>query len=214
MSGAVSDERASRSIGARATWGSPPRPASARLGPLGHVRRPRRGAGRAPSPKGEVPILEEGLPALVAEGLARRAPPLRGRRRRRARADAEFVFLCVQTPQSRDRRRRPLGGRGGRRARSRRCCAPGAVVVNKSTMPVGSTRLVARELSRGRGRPTTSAWRRTPSSSARATRCATSSQPSRVVIGCDDTAVAVRGLRALPRACRRRSSSPTRRRPR
>ena len=49
--------------------------------------------------KGEVPILEEGLPALVAEGLASRrlrsssAPPPRP-------GTAEFVFLCVQTPQS------------------------------------------------------------------------------------------------------------------
>jgi UDPglucose 6-dehydrogenase len=48
--------------------------------------------------KGEVPILEEGLPALVAEGLSA------GRLRfvvgaTGAARSAEFVFLCVQTPQ-------------------------------------------------------------------------------------------------------------------
>ncbi len=63
--------------------------------------------------KGEVPILEEGLPALVAEGLASRRLRFVVGATTAARA-AEFVFLCVQTPQSETRRGRPLGGRSGR----------------------------------------------------------------------------------------------------
>src|SRR5690554_7686657 len=51
--------------------------------------------------KGDVPILEEGLPELVAEGLAA------GRLRfvvgaAEAAKDAEFIFLCVQTPMGED----------------------------------------------------------------------------------------------------------------
>ena len=94
--------------------------------------------------RGEIPILEEGLPALVAEGLAS------GRLRfvvgaAAAVRDAEFIFLCVPTPH----------GEGGAadlsvvQAVAREIAAelrPGAIVVNKSTMPVGSTRMVAREL--------------------------------------------------------------------
>src|SRR6266545_7551141 len=94
--------------------------------------------------KGEVPILEEGLPALVTEGLeARRLRFVVGAPA--AAGDAEFVFLCVGTPQGADgaadlsivedvvREIAPV-------------LRPGAVVVNKSTMPVGSTRLVERIL--------------------------------------------------------------------
>ena len=124
--------------------------------------------------KGEVPILEEGLPALVAEGLGA------GRLRfvvgaTNAARDAEFVFLCVQTPQSETRRGRPLARWRRWSRRSRRCCAPGTVVINKSTMPVGSTQFVARAPQPRPAPPTTSASRRTPSSCARAPRCATSS---------------------------------------
>ena len=51
--------------------------------------------------RGEIPIHEDGLPQLVAEGLES------GRLRfvvgaRTAVADAEFVFLCVPTPQGDD----------------------------------------------------------------------------------------------------------------
>ena len=146
--------------------------------------------------KGEVPILEEGLPALVAEGLQSRrlrfvvgAPD--------AARDAEFVFLCVQTPQSDDgaadlsasravaREIAPVLRPGHRRGqqvddagRLDRCASPRA--------------LKRRAPHRRR------ASRRTPSSSARA-RGPRLPPPHRVVIGCDDAAVAVRVSRALPR---------------
>ena len=87
--------------------------------------------------KGEVPILEEGLPELVAEGL--------GPRRLRfvvgaaaAVAGAEFVFLCVQTPQS-ETGAADLSAVEAVVREIAPVLQPGAVVVNKSTMPVGST---------------------------------------------------------------------------
>ena len=142
--------------------------------------------------KGEVPILEEGLPALVAEGLGARrlrfvvgaANAARdGRVRVPVRADAAV------------RRRVPPTSPRSRRwpARSRRCSRPGTVVVNKSTMPVGSTAVRRpRASSQAGAADRRRASPRTPSSSARAPRSATSSNPDRIVIGCDDPAVAVR----------------------
>jgi UDPglucose 6-dehydrogenase len=92
---------------------------------------------------GEIPILEEHLAAVVAEGLAH------GRLRFTvgvaAAAKAEFVFLCLPTP----------AGESGEADLSAVVTACGeiapllaenAVVVNKSTMPVGSARRVERFL--------------------------------------------------------------------
>ncbi len=63
--------------------------------------------------RGEIPILEDGLAELVEEGLRN------GRLRFRVGAadavrGADFVFLCVPTPQGPERRGRPLDGRGRR----------------------------------------------------------------------------------------------------
>jgi UDPglucose 6-dehydrogenase len=91
--------------------------------------------------QGDVPILEEGLPELVREGIDA------GRLRftvgaAEAARNAEFVFLCVPTPQS-DTGAADLSFVEA----AVRAIAPvldeRAVVVNKSTMPVGSTDLVA-----------------------------------------------------------------------
>lgn len=95
---------------------------------------------------GEVPILEPGLPDLVAQGLAA------GRLRfvvgaARAVSDAEVVFLCVPTPM----------GSGGAAdmsaveavaAEVRALLPPGCVVVNKSTVPVGTAARTAQLLGR------------------------------------------------------------------
>ena len=52
--------------------------------------------------RGEVPILEAGLDELVQEGLAVR-PAARSCSAPRTRsADAEFIYLCVPTPQGAD----------------------------------------------------------------------------------------------------------------
>jgi UDPglucose 6-dehydrogenase len=95
---------------------------------------------------GEVPILEPGLPDLVAQGLAA------GRLRfvvgaARAVSDAEVVFLCVPTPM----------GSGGAAdmsaveavaAEVHALLPPGCVVVNKSTVPVGTAARTAQLLGR------------------------------------------------------------------
>jgi UDPglucose 6-dehydrogenase len=139
--------------------------------------------------KGEVPILEERLPALVAEGLAS------GRLRfvvgaAAAARTAEFVFLCVQTPQS-ETGAADLSAVEAVAREIAPVLQPGAVVVNKSTMPVGSTQFVARELSQA-GAANDVGVASNPEFLREGNAVRDFLQPSRVVIGCDDTAVAVR----------------------
>ncbi|QJY45607.1 UDP-glucose dehydrogenase family protein [Pseudonocardia broussonetiae] len=88
---------------------------------------------------GEVDILEPGLPELVAEGMAagRLAFVLGATAAVTREAGAEIVFLCVPTPM----------GEGGAADLAAvqavtdevgALLAPGCVVVNKSTVPVGT----------------------------------------------------------------------------
>jgi UDPglucose 6-dehydrogenase len=139
--------------------------------------------------KAEVGVLEEGLPELVADGLAtRRLRFVVGAAD--AGADAEFVFLCVATPEGPDgdadlsaveavvRELAPV-------------LRPGAVVVNKSTMPVGSTVQVARLL-RDAGAVPEVGVAANPEFLREGTAVRDFLQPSRVVIGADDPPVAVR----------------------
>ena len=96
--------------------------------------------------RGEIPILEAGLDNLVREGLHDgRLQFVLGAEH--AVTDCEFAYLCVPTPQGADgsadlsyiedaaREIGPL-------------LPSEAVVVNKSTVPVGSTRVVERALGR------------------------------------------------------------------
>lgn len=95
---------------------------------------------------GEIPIVEPGLDEVVKSGLDE------GRLTftldlAASVADAEVVFLCVPTPEGDD------GGADLRYVReATRAMAPhltpGSVVVNKSTVPVGSTRVVEQQLGR------------------------------------------------------------------
>jgi UDPglucose 6-dehydrogenase len=139
--------------------------------------------------KGEVPILEEGLPELVSEGLtARRLTFVVGAGN--AASIAEFVFLCVPTPQGEDgaadlsfvedvtREVAPVLHRN-------------AVVINKSTMPVGSTRLVQRILAAA-GAAEEIGVASNPEFLREGSSVSDFLHPNRVVIGCDDPAVAVR----------------------
>jgi UDPglucose 6-dehydrogenase len=96
--------------------------------------------------RGEIPILEAGMPELVREGLdGGRLSFVVGAAA--AVAGAEFVYLCVPTPQSDD---------GSADLSYIRAAAeeigpllePEAIVVNKSTVPVGSTRVVEEVLRR------------------------------------------------------------------
>ena len=140
--------------------------------------------------KGEVPILEDGLAALIAEGLASKrlrfvlgaAVAARG---------ADVVFLCVQTPQGADgsadlsfveRVAREIAP----------VLVPKAVVVNKSTVPVGSTRFVQRVLAEAG----TSGEHVTVASNPEFLREGQAVHdflhPDRIVIGCEDPESAVR----------------------
>ena len=101
--------------------------------------------------KGEVPILEARLPELVASGLdAGRLRFVVGAPT--AARGAEFVFLCVPTPQGDD----GAADLSFVEAVTREVAPvllPSAIVVNKSTVPVGSTTIVARVLSGAGARP-------------------------------------------------------------
>ena len=95
---------------------------------------------------GTVPFMEEGLEELVRQGLD--ADRLRFVLGAGAAVDgARFVFLCVPTPQSADG--------SADLSHVRAACdeiapllAPGTVVVNKSTVPIGSTVTIAGFLGR------------------------------------------------------------------
>lgn len=95
---------------------------------------------------GRIPIYEVGLEALVGEGLSA------GRLRFMVGAaaavdDREFVFLCVQTPQGADGSA-DLGFIEQASAEIGPELPTGAVVITKSTVPVGSARVVERALAR------------------------------------------------------------------
>ncbi|HEX4906781.1 MAG TPA: nucleotide sugar dehydrogenase, partial [Acidimicrobiales bacterium] len=96
--------------------------------------------------RGKLPIYEPGLDELVKEGLdTGRLSFVLGSAN--AVADAEFVFLCVQTPQGEDGSadmtyvRDAAAEIGPHLARE-------AIVINKSTVPVGSTHVVEQAMGR------------------------------------------------------------------
>ena len=96
--------------------------------------------------KGILPIVETGLEALVAEGVEAGLLTFTTDVVSAVK-DAEVVFLCVPTPEGAD------GSADLSYIQTAaRTLAPlllsGAVVVNKSTVPVGSTKVVERELKR------------------------------------------------------------------
>ena len=139
--------------------------------------------------KGEIPILEEGMPGLVAEGLSIQrlrfvvgaAEAVRG---------AEFVFLCVGTPPG-DDGSADLSAIEAVAREVAPLLEPGAVVVNKSTVPVGTTRLVARWLAEA-GAAHDTQVASNPEFLREGNAVRDFLQPQRIVIGCDDPAVAVR----------------------
>lgn len=144
---------------------------------------------------GEVPIVEAGLAELLAEGL------VSGRLRfvvgaTAAVADCEVAFLCVPTPQGDD-------GSADLSyiETAARDIAPAlpyeAIVVNKSTVPVGSTKVVERVLSRPDVRVVSN-----PEFLREGSAVQDFLKPDRVVVGADDHGAALRvaalyeGLRA------------------
>lgn len=95
---------------------------------------------------GHIPIVEEGLEAIVNDARAAgRLEFVLGAEA--AVVDADIVFLCVPTPQG-DDGSADLSYIEQAAAQIAPVLKPGAVVVNKSTVPVGSTLAVERVLQR------------------------------------------------------------------
>jgi UDPglucose 6-dehydrogenase len=135
--------------------------------------------------RGEVPIVEAGLDAMVREGLeGGRLSFVVGPAS--AAASAEFAYLCVPTPQGDDgsadlsyieSAAREIGP----------VLPSEAVVVNKSTVPVGSTRVVERVLGRDDVVVVSN-----PEFLREGSAVHDFLNPDRIVIGSDDQSAAVR----------------------
>jgi UDPglucose 6-dehydrogenase len=134
---------------------------------------------------GEIPIVEDGLDKIVADAVAnRRLRFVVGAAN--AAGDADIVFLCVPTPQDED----GSADLSYIEAAAREIAPvlrPNAVVVNKSTVPVGSTRVVERVLERSDVAVVSN-----PEFLREGTAVHDFLHPDRVVIGGDDPGAAER----------------------
>jgi UDPglucose 6-dehydrogenase len=138
--------------------------------------------------KGEVPILEEGLPALVDEGLTS------GRLRfvtsaPDAARDAQFVFLCVSTPAG-DDGAADLSAVEAVVREVAPVLSPGCIVVNKSTAPVGTAALIGRLLSEA-GAGADVGVASNPEFLREGTAVRDFLDPDRIVIGAESSQIAV-----------------------
>jgi UDPglucose 6-dehydrogenase len=135
--------------------------------------------------RGEVPILEAGLGELIREG--RRSNQLQfvlGAAN--AVDEAEFVYLCVPTPQGEDGSA-DLSYIQSAAQEIAPHLAPETVVINKSTVPVGSTRVVERALERSDVSVVSN-----PEFLREGSAVHDFLHPDRVVIGADDQGAAIR----------------------
>ena len=136
---------------------------------------------------GRIPIFEVGLEALVAESVAQhRLSFVVGSAAAVTEAAAEFVFLCVQTPQGADgsadlRFVEQASGEIGP------VLASGAIVITKSTVPVGSARVVEQALGRSDVFVASN-----PEFLREGQAVHDCLHPDRVVIGCDDQGAAAK----------------------
>ena len=134
---------------------------------------------------GQVPILEEGLDRLVVEGLAVGKLGF-STDAEKSVSGRDFVFLCLPTPQAED-------GSADLSYVTQACSeiadflSPGAIVVNKSTVPVGTTVLVADSLGRDDLHVVSN-----PEFLRQGTAVHDFLNPDRIVIGADDREVALR----------------------
>ncbi len=134
---------------------------------------------------GEIPIVEEGLDRVVAEALAA------GKIRfvlgaTNASEHAEFHYLCVPTPQGADGSA-DLSYLEAAAAEIGPTLPKNSVVVNKSTVPVGSTEVVAKFLNRSDVKVVSN-----PEFLREGTAVQDFLNPDRVVIGASDQEAAIR----------------------
>jgi UDPglucose 6-dehydrogenase len=139
--------------------------------------------------KGEVPILEDGLVALITEGLAAKRLSFVVGAAVAARG-ADVVFLCVQTPQG-DDGSADLSFVESVAHEIAPVLVPRAIVVNKSTVPVGSTRFVQRVLAEA-GTTEHVTVASNPEFLREGQAVHDFLHPDRIVIGCEDPESAVR----------------------
>jgi UDPglucose 6-dehydrogenase len=135
--------------------------------------------------RGEVPIVEAGLDRIVEEGI--RAQKLRfvvGAEN--ASRHAEFHYLCVPTPQG-DDGAADLTYLEVAAAQIGPVVPAGSVVVNKSTVPVGTTKVVEQVIRRHDVKVVSN-----PEFLREGTAVADFLGPDRVVIGSDDQEAAIR----------------------
>jgi UDPglucose 6-dehydrogenase len=135
--------------------------------------------------RGEIPILEAGLENLVREGvLGGRLSFVVGSAK--PCSESEFVYLCVPTPQGDDgsadlsyieAAAREIGP----------TLQPDTIVINKSTVPVGSTRVVEQALGRGDVAVVSN-----PEFLREGSAVHDFLNPDRIVIGADDQSAAIR----------------------
>jgi UDPglucose 6-dehydrogenase len=134
---------------------------------------------------GHIPIFEQGLEQLVQEGLQQqRLSFVLGASS--AVKNAEFVFLCVQTPQGVDGAA-DLTYIEQASAEIGPLLSPRAVVITKSTVPVGSAQVVERAL----GRSDVSVVSN-PEFLREGQAVYDCLNPDRIVIGSEDQAAAIR----------------------
>lgn len=134
--------------------------------------------------QGEIPIVEHRLDELVQRGLKR------GNLRfvvgaANAVADCEIAFLCVPTPQGEDGSA-DLSYVEAAATEIASLLPYEAIVVNKSTVPVGSTKVVERVLRRPDVRVVSN-----PEFLREGSAVDDFLNPDRVVVGCDDRAAAI-----------------------
>ncbi len=135
--------------------------------------------------EGHLPIVETGLDELVAESVSRgnlRFEPSAAV----AVEGAEFVFLCVATPQGPDGSA-DMSHVEAAAAEIAPHLSSGVIIVNKSTVPVGTVRLVEQVI----GRSDVSVVSN-PEFLREGTAVHDSLNPDRIVIGADDAAAATR----------------------
>ena len=134
---------------------------------------------------GQIPILEDGLDLLVREAVqAGRLRFVLGAEN--AVADREFIFLCVPTPQGEDGSADLTYIEVAARQISPHL-QPEAIVINKSTVPVGSTLVVERSLQRSDVHVVSN-----PEFLREGSAVHDFLHPDRVVIGAEDQAAAIR----------------------
>jgi UDPglucose 6-dehydrogenase len=134
--------------------------------------------------RGEIPIVEHGLEPLVRQGLSSgRLSFVLGAAN--AVTDCEIAFLCVPTPQGEDGSA-DLSYVEAAAAQIAEALPYEAIVVNKSTVPVGSTKVVERVLKRPDVRVVSN-----PEFLREGSAVDDFLKPDRVVVGCDDRSAAI-----------------------